>query len=277
MNFFNELHKILTTPQPNDKIVLFHNFYKSYQNNLVKFDHNLVSEVFEKASYSSFCRIVPARDVPKRKNLTTKDGKIALLHAVAHIEYSAIDLALDAAYRFKNMPQIFYDDWLKVADDEVKHFLMIDRLLNELGSNYGDLEVHDALFEASQNTLTLLERMAVVPRYFEANGLDSTPAILVKLKNIDDEFIKKIVTALELILEEEVDHVIKGDRWFTYACDIEKKDKNIYFDIIKNYYPNGFPARKDINIDARIKAGFSCNELNRIADKEICISKEKYV
>lgn len=270
MEFFNQLHKILTTSNPNDKIALFQKFYEDYQDNLLIFDHNQHSTIFENASYSQFCRIVPARDVPKRKNLTTKEGKIALLHAIAHIEYSAIDLALDAAYRFKDMPRKFYDDWLEVADDEVKHFCLINHLLNELDSKYGDLEVHNALFEASQNTLTLLERMAVIPRYFEANGLDSTPEILKKLKNIDDDFIKKILSALEIILDEEIDHVIKGDRWFTYACECENLDKNIYFDIINRYYPNGFPARKDINIDARRKAGFSCSELNKIADKYIC-------
>jgi uncharacterized ferritin-like protein (DUF455 family) len=242
-----------------------------YKDGNVVFESDFKAKAFTLPSYENICKIVPPQVVPKRSNLTIKDGQINLLHAIAHIEYSAIDLALDAAYRFKALPKSYYDDWLEVADDEIRHFLILEELLHELGAEYGDIEVHNALFEASQKTQTLLERMAVVPRYLEANGLDATPMILTKLKKLPkSEMIQKIIKALELILHEEIDHVKKGDVWFEYACKEENIYKNIYFDIIKKYYPRGFLRPDNLNIDARKEAGFSCKELKYMAKKEIC-------
>ncbi|MEJ2415010.1 MAG: ferritin-like domain-containing protein, partial [Sulfurimonas sp.] len=163
------------------------------------------------------------------------------------------------------------EDWLEVANDEVRHFEMLETLLKDLGSGYGEIEVHNSLFEASYKTQTLIERMAVVPRYLEANGLDATPMILEKFKNYPkDEVLAKIKDALEIILQEEIEHVKKGDVWFSYACELEQKDPAIYFDIIQKYYPRGFLRPNDLNIEARKEAGFSCNELKIMAKKEVC-------
>jgi uncharacterized ferritin-like protein (DUF455 family) len=169
------------------------------------------------------------------------------------------------------MPKEFYDDWLEVADDEVRHFLMLKELLDELGASYGDLEVHDSLFEASQRTLTLLERMAVVPRYLEANGLDATPAILERIKKLPkNKMLDNICEKLNVILKEEIDHVKKGDMWFNYACKQNGIDTDIYFEIINKHYPQGFSKPKALNVDARKEAGFSCSELNKMAHKHMC-------
>ena len=271
MNFYKELEKILQTTTPQEKIELFNKLYSEYKTNNIVFELDKKAKEFENPSYTSFCKIVDPQHVPKRKNLTTKEGQVFLLHAIAHIEYSAIDLALDAAYRFRGLPKKYYDDWLEVAYDEVRHFLMLEELLNELDSSYGDVEVHNALFEASQRTQTLVDRMAVVPRYLEANGLDATPMILTKLKRLPkNEMIEKIVSALSIILEEEIDHVKKGDVWFNYACEKENLSTDIYFEIIDKYYPQGFLRPKNLNIDGRKEAGFSCNELKKMAHKEVC-------
>ena len=271
MDFYKELELILESKSPKEKIEKFLLFYEKFQNNTLVFEENFTPKEFEQPSYSCVCKTVPPQDVPKRSNLTLKEGQINLLHAIAHIEYSAIDLALDGAYRFQGMPRAYYSDWLEVADDEIRHFLMLEKLLHELGAEYGDVEVHDALFEASQKTQTLLERMAVVPRYLEANGLDATPMILRKLKKLPkSEMIEKIIQNLEVILAEEVDHVKKGDVWFKFACQREKEAESIYFDIIKKYYPRGFLRPNDLNIDARKEAGFSCSELKIMAKKEVC-------
>jgi uncharacterized ferritin-like protein (DUF455 family) len=169
------------------------------------------------------------------------------------------------------MPHEFYEDWMEVAEDEIRHFNMLDALLERLGAKYGDVEVHNSLFEASQKTQTLLERMAVVPRYLEANGLDATPLILKKLDNLDkDELLNELVSSLEIILKEEVSHVHKGDRWFEYACEKEQKDKNVYFEIIDKYYPQGFDRARHINKEARLEAGFTCSELKNIAHRNVC-------
>jgi len=272
MNFFKELELIIEAESAQEKIERFENFYALFQADKVEFEESFIPKKFETPSYNKICTTVPPQDVPKRSNLTTKEGQINLLHAVAHIEYSAIDLALDGAYRFSDMPKEYYADWLEVASDEIRHFMMLETLLRELGSRYGAVAVHDALFEAAYKTQTLLERMAVVPRYLEANGLDATPMILKKLKKLPKStMIEKIITNLEVILQEEVDHVKKGDVWFSYACEKEGVDKEIYFDIIQKYYPRGFLRPNDLNIDARREAGFSCSELKVMAKKEVCV------
>ncbi len=272
MNFYKELELVLYSKNPQQKVALFTNFYKQFQENQLTFEDNFNVVPLSKPSYDGFCNIVSPQAVPKRKNLTSSEGQINLLHAIAHIEYSAIDLALDAAYRFHNLPRAYYEDWLSVADDEVRHFMMIEKLLNRLGASYGDVAVHNALFEASQKTQhSLLERMAVVPRYLEANGLDATPMILKKLKKLPkNEMILEIIDALEIILKEEIDHVKKGDTWFSYVCRSEGIDTKVYFDIIDKYYPRGFLRPNDLNIVARKEAGFSCSELNIMAKKVIC-------
>lgn len=272
MNFYKELELVLEAQRAHKKIELFKQMYERFQANLLEFEDACSVKEFIEPSYSGFCKIVSPQDVPKRKNLTTKDGQINLLHAIAHIEYSAIDLALDAAYRFRHLSRAYYEDWLRVADDEVRHFMMIEELLYELGSSYGDIEVHNALFEASQKTQhSFIERMAVVPRYLEANGLDATPMILQKLKKLPrSEMLEKIIEALEIILAEEVEHVQKGDKWFRIACAEENVDSSIYFDIIAKYYPRGFLRPNDLNLEARKEAGFSCDELKVMAKKEVC-------
>ncbi len=271
MYFFSTLETIIETASPQKKYERFRRFYKAYGAGEAVFETDVVPKHFASPSYAAFCDVVSPQAVPKRKNPATPQGQILLLHAVAHIEYSAIDLALDHAYRFAGLPKAYYDDWLEVADDEFRHFFMIEGLLEQLGSRYGALPVHDALFEAAQRTTTLMDRMAVVPRYFEANGLDATPQILKKLETIHGNMlIDEIVATLKVILKEEVDHVRKGDRWFAYACERAGRPKSVYFEIIDRYYPGGYPRRKFLNVAARKEAGFSCGELNRISDEKVC-------
>lgn len=271
MQFHATLKTILETVEPAGKIEAFRRFYDAYRRNETVFEPDAEAATFARPSYAGFCRIVPPLDVPKRKKPASREGQALLLHAIVHIEYSAVDLALDHAYRFSGLPKAFYDDWLAVADDECRHFEMLNALLEELGSRYGDFEVHDGLFEAGQRTRTLLERMAVVPRYFEANGLDATPQILDKLANIKgDAMIGRIVEALHVILDEEVGHVRKGDRWFAYACEVEGVDKSVYFDIIERNYPGSYPRKRYLNVDARREAGFSCGELNKMSSEPVC-------
>lgn len=271
MEFFRTLEEILTITEPTEKCRRFKAFYRAYADAKVSFEHAHEALTFEQPSYALFCQLVSPAVVLKRKKLSSERGKAIFLHAIAHIEYSAIDLALDAAYRFKNLPKAYYDDWLSVANDEVRHFEMLDKLLQDLGSFYGELPVHNALFEASQRTLQLHERMAVVPRYLEANGLDATPLMIEKLRHLkEDEKAQAIISALELILEEECDHVHKGDRWFKYACDAKNMPYSVYFDIIEKHYPGSFPRKKDLNVEARQKAGFSCKELKRMNTQAEC-------
>lgn len=266
MELYSTLESILIAPTPNEKIALFREFYQAYRECRIVRNTDVPGTVFSAPSYRSFCTVIDPKEVPRRTNLGTEKGQILLLHAIAHIEYSAIDLALDAVYRFRECGEAFEKDWLEVADDEVRHFEMIEGLLRELGSYYGEYPVHDALFEASMRTLDLVERMAVVPRYLEANGLDATPQILRKLGSHGaDPMIQKIVAALHVILEEEIDHVRKGDRWFHEACRVAGVDPSVYFEIIERHYPQSFPRKIAINCEARRQAGFDTGELEKIS------------
>ncbi len=271
MDFHRTLESIIMTASPREKRERFDRFYDAWKAGRVKREEVFEPKSFESPSYAAFCQVVSPQAVPKRKSPSTKEGQVLLLHAIAHIEYSAIDLALDHAYRFPGLPKAYYDDWLEVADDEFRHFGMIERLLKSRGAAYGDFPVHDALFEAAQRTPTLLERMAVVPRYFEANGLDATPQILEKLRHFkSDPVIGEMIALLNVILEEEVDHVRKGDRWFAWACEREKADRSVYFEIIDRFYPGSYPRQKFLNVEARLRAGFSCGELNRMGKEKVC-------
>ena len=261
-NFFLALYDTIVSPTPSQKIQLFNTLYKKFLDNQLSVTSLDTIEVFTKPSYSSFCKIVDPKKVPKRKNIGTPQGQIILLHSIAHIEYNAIDLALDACYRFQNMPIQFYKDWLEVANDEIRHFNLVVELLEQYGVKYGDIEVHQGLFDASAKTLDLIPRMALIPRYMEANGLDANLMIINKLKKIPNT--QKITDLLQIILDEEIDHVKKGDYWYKWGCSKKENFSCDYFKIVNDIYPNSFNTKKIINKDARIKAGFSEDEISKL-------------
>ena len=227
-------------------------------------------ERFDTPSYAKICQIVETNKLPKRKKFDTSQGLGTLLHSIAHIEYSAIDLALDAVYRFRETPADFRRDWLEVASDEVRHFKMIVEILEEVGYSYGDFPVHDGLFKASQNSQnSLAERMAIIPRHYEATGLDVNPKIVQKLNSLPkkEPIIFKVMDALDIIYKEEIDHVRKGDRWFKWECErLGRDSQTLFFEILDKF--NLLKRKLDINVDARLKAGFVCDELKRFGVKE---------
>ncbi len=271
MNYYYLLESIILESKPKEKIKSFKKFYNDFLEEKLKFKDDYIPYEMKKPSYSEVLNIISPKNMPKIKYLKTKEGKINLLHTVAHIEYSAIDLALDAALRYKDMPKKYYEDWLEVANDEVRHFLMLESLLEELDTSYGDLAVHTSLFDAMKSTPDLLSRMAIVPRFLEANGLEHNNKIMGNLNSNLDEFNKKILNALSIILDEEVDHVTKGDRWFKYECErLNLEPEETYFKILEEIYPGCTKRKYELNIEARKKAGFSCDELKFLSKKEDC-------
>jgi len=227
-------------------------------------------ERFDTPSYSTICTIVDPKCLPKRKHLNTPEGLAILIHSITHIEYSAIDLALDALYRFKNMPRDYLIDWLVVAQDEIRHFYMLEELLGELGYVYGDFEVHCGLFDAANHTREdILERMAIIPRYYEASGLDVNPQIIKKLDNQrHNPYVAKLINALNIIYQEEIDHVYKGDRWFKYIShERGVNPEKSYHEILEKYALMN-KHRPHINVEARKKAGFSCREILSLGASE---------
>ena len=204
--------------------------------------------------------LVPPRDLRKR-GLGSNEGRAAFLHAIAHIEFNAINLAWDAAYRFRDMPAEFYRDWVGVADDEARHFSLLSQRLNELGAAYGDFSAHNGLWEMAEKTAhSCLARMALVPRVLEARGLDVTPAMIVKLRNIGDH---ESAGILELILREEIAHVAAGSRWFAWCCERDGVEPQSTFAALIDGVAKG-SIRGPFNRDARLAAGFDDAEMRML-------------
>ena len=200
--------------------------------------------------------LISPREVPNR-GLGSVEGRAALCHAVAHIEFNAINLALDAAWRFGDLPRAYYADWLSVAQDEARHFLAVRQRLRELGSDYGALPAHNGLWEAAEKTAhDVLVRMACVPRVLEARGLDVTPGMIRRLRELRDT---ETIAVLEVILDEEVRHVAIGSHWFRWCCEQRGLDPVPTFKRL--LAENGAVLRPPLNLEARARAGFQPEEL----------------
>jgi len=206
--------------------------------------------------------LVPQRQVPHR-GLGTPDGRAALVHAVAHIEFNAINLAWDAVYRFRGKPLAYYRDWASCAHDEARHFAMLAERLAELGYAYGDFDAHNGLWEMAEKTAHHdTARMALVPRVLEARGLDVTPGMIERLVSVGDE---RTVAILQVILREEVAHVAAGTRWFHHCCERDGIDpRETFLDLLRDYM--GRNLRGPFNRPARLEAGFDEEELDRLTE-----------
>jgi len=206
--------------------------------------------------------LVEPTQVPRRR-LGSLRGRAALVHAITHIEFNAINLALDAMCRFGGMPQTFYWDWLSVAADEARHFRMLSARLEQLGHHYGDFPAHDGLWRMAERTAgSCLERMALVPRVLEARGLDVTPGMIERLGQAGDS---ETVAVLEVILEEEERHVEIGTRWFSHCCQQAGLDpETTFITLLKRHYPGAI--RGPFNRLARTRAGFTDREMEAIAN-----------
>ena len=206
----------------------------------------------------------PPREMPRRRIGGSEAGRIALYHALAHIELNAIDLAWDIIARFTGPrftgprftgeapPRGFYDDWVKVADDEARHFALLARRLAALDASYGDLPAHDGLWEAAEATAhDLLARLAVVPLVLEARGLDVTPGLIAKLAATGD---REGVAALEVIYQDEIAHVAAGKRWFDWLCACRGlAPEAAWRDLVARHFKGAI--KPPFNAEARLAAG----------------------
>ncbi len=199
-------------------------------------------------------------DVPKRSPFTTK-GLAALLHAVTHIEFNAINLALDAIWRFSGMPRNYYTDWLTVAAEEAHHFSLLKAHLQSMGYDYGDFAAHTGLWDMTEKTKSdVLARMALVPRTLEARGLDATPPMQAKLRKVATPDALRAVEILDIILHDEIGHVAIGNHWYRYLCSQRGLEPVAHYAVLAKQY--GAPRIKGpLNLDARRKAGFEDAEL----------------
>ncbi|MDX8385815.1 MAG: ferritin-like domain-containing protein [Gallionella sp.] len=201
----------------------------------------------------------------KRRGMNTIAGRAALIHALAHIEFNAINLALDAIWRFTDMPTEYYADWLQVADEEALHFSLLAEHLQELDYAYGDFPAHNSLWEMADRTHgDILARIALVPRTMEARGLDVAPSIRNKLAQAGDI---KAAGILDIILRDEIGHVAIGNRWYAYLCKQRGLEPiTTYARLAEEYHA---PAlRGPFNMEARRAAGFDEAELVELAAQE---------
>ena len=204
--------------------------------------------------------MVAPNQLIKRK-LRSRTGQAAFIHAIAHIEFNAINLACDAISRFQGLPADYYADWIRVAAEEAKHFSLLQTRLHALGYTYGDFPAHNGLWELAQRTAdNLVQRMALVPRVMEARGLDVTPGMITRLHQIGDTATAEI---LAIILQDEIGHVAIGTRWFQYACAQHGLDPEAhYLHLLSTHFRH--LVRGPLHTEARLAAGFSPHEINQL-------------
>lgn len=198
----------------------------------------------------------------KQRSLSRPEGRAALIHALAHIEFNAVNLALDAIWRFDDLPMAYYADWRRVALEEARHFNLLTDHLARLGHAYGDFPAHDGLWDMARRTAhDALARMALVPRVLEARGLDASPGIKARLAQAGDARAAEIV---QIILDDEIGHVAIGTRWYQWHCARRGLDPDATFIALLETFATA-PLRSAPNIPARKAAGFSEEEIARLA------------
>lgn len=256
--------RVLLTPDPDEKAALSREMAARWRAGDLREARDLREECLhmppDRPARPAEPELLPPAKMPRRRGGALRN-RIALLHAVAHIEFNAIDLAWDMVARFARfdgepMPRAFLDDWVGVADDEARHFSMIRERLLALGADYGDLPAHDGLWQAAEATRhDALARLAVVPMVLEARGLDVTPAMIERLQGMGDA---ESAAALKVIYAEEISHVAAGERWFRYLCKRRGKDLQSHFHALVRENFAGL-LKPPFNHDARLAAGMQAD------------------
>ena len=247
---------VLNTASAKEKCVLTRSFAAAWRKGDVT-DLGRISDMPDRPQREDKPELLHATKMPKRGKAGTQKNKIALLHALAHIELNAVDLAWDILARpfdlgGYTLPKAFYDDWVNVADDEAKHHLMLEERLNDLGASYGDLPAHDGLWESSIATKDdFPARLAVVPMVLEARGLDVTPGMIETMLSQGDQ---KTADMLQIIHDDEITHVRAGTVWFEGWCAHHNKDvESTWQALVRKYF--GGPLKKPFNHPSREEAG----------------------
>ncbi len=262
-NIFSIAENCLHHSDVKRKIEMTHQAWKLYESDQLSFQSLGSVLPITTVKFPDRPRLLKPRDMPRRK-LNSLAGKTAFFHALAHIEFVAIYLAWDIIYRFRGLPNKFYHDWLRVADEEAQHFTLINHHLLEMGMSYGDLPAHSGLWEHAEDTQSdILARLAIVPRCMEARGLDVTPQMIEKFKIQSDQ---KSVILLSRILEDELGHVEIGSNWFKTLCEQrEFNHEEKYKELITKFY-TGKP-KGPFNRELRIIAGFSNAEIDWLEER----------
>ena len=256
-NLYQTIQDALLEPDPVRKCQATANLIERWSSGMLSRHIDFPVLAIENPGKPNLPRLVNPRELSQRST-SSHAGRIGLLHALAHIEFNAINIALDAAYRFRQMPDRFISDWLAVASEEAIHFSLLSQHLCDQGSYYGELDAHSGLWDMVCKTRDdVLHRIALVPRVMEARGLDVTPNIIKRFSNIGDQ---RTVEILQLIYRDEIGHVRIGNYWFRYIC--EERELNMvdtFRELVDKYLKGGL--RAPFNWQARLEAGFEAAEL----------------
>jgi uncharacterized ferritin-like protein (DUF455 family) len=259
-NLFDLAGACLAEPDPARKVALTVQVAAAWRSGLLLVDADAAGPTTESPGRPDRLELVAPRQLPRRR-LTSREGRAALIHAVAHIEHNAINLAWDAVQRFRDLPQDFYADWVQVAVEEAEHFGLMRERLADLGWDYGDLPAHDGLWEMARRTAyDPLARMALVPRVLEARGLDVTPGMIERLEAAGD---RETAARLRIILRDEVGHVAAGSRWFRHLCAARRIEPRATFFALLTSHLTG-EVRGPLNLPDRRRAGFDEEELSAL-------------
>ena len=257
VNLFEAAKHCIHIKDPDVKIVETRLLAEKFKNSEYELSGISAPQHIELPGLPDKLRLVHPRKLTRR-SVHTLRGKAALLHAIAHIEFNAINLALDAVYRFRDLPRHYYVDWLRVASEEAYHFSLINNYLRDIGFEYGDFVAHNGLWDmALKTTEDVLIRMALVPRVMEARGLDVTPGIIDRFSAIGDQ---RAVDILNIIFRDEVGHVEIGTSWFYYFCDQYNLPRQGTFEKLMKQYMEG-RVKLPLHHEARKAAGFSEQEI----------------
>ena len=260
MNLRNELAKAFTLTEPAQKVAAMSSLWASQEQWVILSELKIEPQKMGRPERPN---LRPPKEVPSRKP-STLEGLAGLIHSVCHIEFNAINLALDAGWRFANMPQRFYLDWARVAYEESVHFEMLSKLLTQMGYAYGDFDAHEGLWQMCERTQDdLLARMALVPRTLEARGLDATPLIQEKLRTLRGPLESPAGEALEIldiILRDEINHVKIGNHWYLWLCAQAQLDPQSTYQALATRH-RAPKIKPPFNEEARREAGFSEEDL----------------
>ncbi len=258
-NLFEFAEVCLFHTDIDEKMAFTHQAKQMMDEGRLSFSSNMPVLPIELVKFPDKPELMAPRNMPKRK-LNSVEGLAAFFHAIAHIEFIAIYLAWDLLYRFRGLPEQFYRDWLKIADEEAQHFELIRLHLLNMNTAYGDFPAHSGLWDHANDTAEdLLARLALVPRCMEARGLDVTPAMIEKFKLIGDEASVKLLTR---ILTDEVGHVERGSYWFKFVCQQQGLEVEAKYQQTLTGYYKGKKPKGPFNRELRIIAGFSNTELD---------------
>ncbi len=258
------LEQALLSADPDEKSVLTNELFAAVETAALDCRHTAPPRDVRKAGHPAKPLLVAPPQVTPRK-MSSVEGYAAMLHAICHIEFNAVNLALDAAYRFRLMPEAFVKDWIRVAKEEVYHFSLMRARLRAYGFDYGDFEAHGHLWDMADKTaFDPLLRMALVPRVLEARGLDVTPGIRAKVAQRGDE---ETCAVLDIIYRDEVGHVRIGNHWYQELCKARALEPVALFRRLIARY-DLFIFRGYVNMEARERAGFSRFELEMLEDFE---------